>query len=91
MAATRWQPAAVDPCQRARNKVFRVWPETIGRSIRVIEEAPFLTDEQKRDILFHNAARFLRLSDEQIAEMKSAEPPPSQEGEGGQVTPTPAP
>ena len=46
-----------------------VWPETIGRSIRVIQEAPFLTDEQKRDILFHNAARFLRLSDDEIAEM----------------------
>ena len=28
MPATRWQPAAVDPCRRARNKVFRgtvVW------------------------------------------------------------------
>lgn len=50
-----------------------VWPETIGRSIRVIEEAPFLTDEQKRDILFGNAARFLRLSDEQIAAMVAGE------------------
>ena len=46
-----------------------VWPETIGRSIEVINDAPFLTDEQKRDILFNNAARFLRLSDEEIAEM----------------------
>ena len=44
-----------------------VWPETIERSIRVIEEASFLSDQQKRDILYSNAARFLRLSDEQIA------------------------
>jgi predicted TIM-barrel fold metal-dependent hydrolase len=44
-----------------------VWPETIERSIRVIEEAPFLGEEQKRDVLYNNAARFLRLSDEEIA------------------------
>ena len=44
-----------------------VWPETIERGLRVIEEAPFLTDEQKRDIFYNNAARFLRLSDEEIA------------------------
>lgn len=25
------------------------------------EQAPFLTEEQKRDILYHNAVRFLRL------------------------------
>ena len=46
-----------------------VWPETIGRSIRVIEEAPFLTEEQKRDVLFNNAARFLRLSEAEIGRM----------------------
>ncbi len=44
-----------------------VWPETIEHGIAVIEEAPFLDDEQKRDILYNNAARFLRLSDEEIA------------------------
>lgn len=44
-----------------------VWPETISRSIDVIGEAPFLSEAQKRDILYHNAARFLRLSDEEIA------------------------
>ena len=44
-----------------------VWPELIERSIAVIEEAPFLSAEQKRDILYDNAARFLRLSDEEIA------------------------
>jgi uncharacterized protein len=44
-----------------------VWPGVIERSIAVIEEAPFLTEEQKRDILYNNAARFLRLSEEGIA------------------------
>jgi predicted TIM-barrel fold metal-dependent hydrolase len=44
-----------------------VWPGVIERSIVVIEEAPFLSDEQKRDILYNNAARFLRLSEEEIA------------------------
>ena len=37
------------------------WPEKIGEGIEAIERAPFLTEEQKRDILYHNAARFLRL------------------------------
>lgn len=46
-----------------------VWPETIERGIEVINDAPFLTEEQKRDILFWNAARFLRLSDDEIARM----------------------
>lgn len=37
------------------------WPEKIGEGIAAIEQAPFLTEEQKRDILYHNAVRFLRL------------------------------
>lgn len=44
-----------------------VWPGLIGRSVKVIEEAPFLSEAQKRDILYNNAARFLRLSQEEIA------------------------
>ncbi len=44
-----------------------VWPETIGRSIDVIEQAPFLSEGQKRDILYNNAARFLRLDQATIA------------------------
>lgn len=46
-----------------------VWPETMERSIDIINDAPFLSDQQKRDVLFWNAARFLRLSDEEIARM----------------------
>jgi uncharacterized protein len=37
------------------------WPEMIGKGIEAIEEADFLTEEQKRDILYNNAVRFLRL------------------------------
>jgi len=37
------------------------WPEKIGAGIEAIEQAPFLTKDQKRDILYHNAVRFLRL------------------------------
>ena len=44
-----------------------VWPGTIERAIAVIDEAPFLTKQQKRDIFYNNAARFLRLSKEDIA------------------------
>ena len=44
-----------------------IWPEVIGENIEMIEAADFLTEEQKRDILYNNAGRFLRLSDEQIA------------------------
>jgi hypothetical protein len=44
-----------------------VWPGVIERSIAVIEEASFLSEEQKRDIFYNNAARFLRLSEEEIA------------------------
>ena len=44
-----------------------VWPGIIEPAIRVIEDAPFLTVQQKRDIFYNNAARFLRLSDEVIA------------------------
>jgi uncharacterized protein len=43
------------------------WPEMIGEAIEAIEQAPFLTEEQKRDILYNNAARFLRLTEEEIA------------------------
>lgn len=43
-----------------------VWPQTIGIAIESIESAEFLTGEQKRDIFYNNAARFLRLSDEEI-------------------------
>lgn len=42
------------------------WPGLIEPSIALIEEAPFLSEQQKRNILYNNAARFLRLSQEEI-------------------------
>jgi len=44
-----------------------IWPGVIEPSILAIQEAPFLTSAQKRDILYNNAARFLRLSKAEIA------------------------
>jgi hypothetical protein len=44
-----------------------IWPRTIEVAIKTIEDAPFLGKEQKRNIFYNNAARFLRLSKEEIA------------------------
>ena len=44
-----------------------IWPGLIEPSIAIIEEAPFLSEAQKRDVLYNNAARFLRLTEEDIA------------------------
>jgi hypothetical protein len=38
-----------------------VWPEAIGMAVEGIEAAAFLTKDQKRDILYNNAVKFLRL------------------------------
>ena len=38
-----------------------IWPSAIEKSLEAIESAEFLSEEQKRDILYNNAARFLRL------------------------------
>jgi predicted TIM-barrel fold metal-dependent hydrolase len=44
-----------------------IWPQGIGEAIDGIDSAPFLSEAQKRDIFYDNAARFLRLTPEQIA------------------------
>lgn len=44
-----------------------VWPEMIDVAIDRIQSAGFLTADQKRDILYNNAARFLGLSPQEIA------------------------
>lgn len=41
-------------------------PEMQERAIRVIEEAPFLDEAQKRAIFYDNAARFLRFNEDRI-------------------------
>ena len=40
-----------------------VWPEAIGMAVEGIESAAFLTEEEKRDIFYNNAVRFLRLEE----------------------------
>ncbi|WP_116108579.1 amidohydrolase family protein [Lewinella sp. IMCC34191] len=40
---------------------FLFWPRMFETSIGVIEDADYLSEERKRDILFHNAARFFRM------------------------------
>ncbi|MFL5745439.1 MAG: amidohydrolase family protein, partial [Niastella sp.] len=47
-----------------------LWPGTIKIGIDNINNAPFLSAEQKRDILFNNAARFLRLTPQEIQRMQ---------------------
>lgn len=48
-----------------------VWPEGIGMAIEGIESATFLTEEQKRDIFYNNAVRFLRLDEKTLARSSS--------------------
>lgn len=43
-----------------------IWPESIDIAIDAINSADFLSDKQKRDIFYNNAARFLKLSQEDI-------------------------
>jgi uncharacterized protein len=38
-----------------------LWPKLMAYSISIIQNADYLTTQQKRDILYNNAARFLRL------------------------------
>ena len=42
-----------------------LWPKLMSYSISIIQNADYLTPQQKRDILYNNAARFLRLDNTQ--------------------------
>ena len=44
-----------------------IWPGLIRAAVESVEQAPFLSKSQKRDIFYNHAARFLRLTKEQIA------------------------
>ena len=44
-----------------------VWPDAIPTAIARIASMDFLSDEEKAGIFYHNAARFLGLSEEEIA------------------------
>ena len=44
-----------------------IWPRAIEIAIDTIEKAPFLSPEDKRDIFYNNAVRFLRFRQDEIA------------------------
>ncbi|MGI8705121.1 MAG: amidohydrolase family protein [Sphingomicrobium sp.] len=44
-----------------------IWPGVIEKAVAAIDTATYLTKQQKRDILYNNAARFLRLTKAEIA------------------------
>lgn len=44
-----------------------LWPGALGIAVETVESAPFLSEDQKRDIFYNNGARFLRLSEDEIA------------------------
>ncbi|AYL99300.1 amidohydrolase [Mucilaginibacter celer] len=43
-----------------------IWPKLVETSLSIIENADYLSEEQKRDILFNNAVRFFRLDPEKF-------------------------
>jgi len=66
----RNQFAEQDPSP-ARDQMH--WPGAVEVAIESIETADFLSPEEKRDILYNNASRFLRLTPEQIAKQQRGE------------------
>lgn len=44
-----------------------MWPEGISKSVKTLNAANFLSEEQKKDIFYNNAARFLELDKEEVA------------------------
>ena len=44
-----------------------VWPHAIESSLEELESIDFLSEQDRRNILYNNAARFLNLTEEQIA------------------------
>jgi uncharacterized protein len=46
-----------------------IWPDALELAIEGIETAGFLSAEQKRDIFFNNAVRFMRFTPQQVAAM----------------------
>ena len=48
-----------------------VWPEVISVGIESVNNVDFLTQGQKEDIFFDNAAKLLGLSAQEIQKLKS--------------------
>ena len=51
-----------------------IWPDALRIAIENVESADFLTPKQKRDIFYHNAARFLRLPPNGVPEAAAGRP-----------------
>ena len=49
-----------------------IWPESISIAVKAMQSVEFLTAEQRADIFYGNAARFLRLTEAQITEHHQA-------------------
>lgn len=47
-----------------------IWPESIDIAIDAINSAEFLSEQQKRDIFYNNASRFLQLSEKEINQQR---------------------
>jgi predicted TIM-barrel fold metal-dependent hydrolase len=54
-------------CSDSSEEPSRLGHPRWATAIKTIEEAPFLSAEQKRDIFYNNAARFLRLNEGETA------------------------
>lgn len=50
-----------------------IWPESIGLAVQGVASADFLSEAQKRDIFYNNAARFLRVQPGDAAARQSAQ------------------
>ncbi len=48
-----------------------MWPQSMSISIENIKSASFLTEQQKEDIFYNNAAEFLRFSADEIKKDKA--------------------
>ena len=48
-----------------------IWPQTIGEGIEAINSSEILTLDQKADLFYNNAVRFLRLSKEEVSKHKN--------------------
>lgn len=48
-----------------------MWPQSMSIAIENINSAPFLSEQQKQDIFYNNAAKFLQLSQEDIKRDKA--------------------
>ncbi len=57
--ASWWRPATPGAFMFGSDQM--VWPDRIEKTVEAIEQAYFLTAQQKDDIFYNNAARFLRL------------------------------